>query len=220
MLSQSIGGRECVIAYASRTLTKCERRYCVTRKELLAVVHFVKHFKHYLYGKEFLIRSDHGSLRWLFKFKNPEGEIARWLETLSAFKFQIEHRPGVQHRNADALSRLPCRQCSFGTESQEQEDNATDKPEVKSATSVNVVELNTVADNVCLKIKEVQSEDHDLRQVIDWLDNKQKPAYEEISGIGYVVRSLWSQWDNLMLENGILYRRYDEGTDKSPRLQM
>ena len=127
VLSQNIGGRQCVIAYASRTLTKCERRYCVTRKELLAVVHFVKHFKHYLYGKEFLIRSDHGSLRWLFKFKNPEGQLARWLETLSAFKFQIEHRPGVQHRNADALSRVPCRQCGLGTESQNQEENVTGK---------------------------------------------------------------------------------------------
>lgn len=44
VLSQNIDGTERVVAYASRTLTKCERRYCVTRKELLAFVHFVKHF--------------------------------------------------------------------------------------------------------------------------------------------------------------------------------
>jgi hypothetical protein len=50
------------IAFASRTLTKPERHYCVTQKELLAVVFFVKHFKHYLYGKQFIVRTDHGSL--------------------------------------------------------------------------------------------------------------------------------------------------------------
>ena len=109
---------------ASRTLKKCERKYCVTRKELLSVVHFVKHFKHYLYGKEFLVRSDHGSLRWLFRFKNPEGQLARWLEILSSFKFQIQHSQGLQHRNADALSRLPCRQCGYEAEREDAVCNA------------------------------------------------------------------------------------------------
>lgn len=51
VLSQSIEGQERVTAYASRTLTKSERQYCVTRKELLALVYFVKYFRHYLYGK-------------------------------------------------------------------------------------------------------------------------------------------------------------------------
>lgn len=113
VLSQNIDGTERVVAYASRTLTKCERRYCVTRKELLAFVHFVKHFQHYVCGKEFIVRTDHSSLKWLFQFKNPEGQLARWLEILSAYKFQIQHRPGAQHNDADALSRIPCRQCGF-----------------------------------------------------------------------------------------------------------
>ena len=56
------------------------------------------------------MRTDHGTLRWLLNFKNPEGQVARWLETLSAFDMKIEHRPGTQHRNADALSRIPCKQ--------------------------------------------------------------------------------------------------------------
>ena len=46
VLSQIIDGQERVIAYASRTLTKSERRFCVTRKELLALVHFVKYEGH------------------------------------------------------------------------------------------------------------------------------------------------------------------------------
>ena len=77
ILSQNIEGKERVIAYASRTLTKCEQKYCVTRKELLALVYFVRYFKHHLYGRQFTLRTDHGSLRWLLSFKNSEGQIAR-----------------------------------------------------------------------------------------------------------------------------------------------
>ena len=73
VLSQKIDNKERVLAYASRTLSKAERKYCVTRKELLALVYFVKYFRHYLYGREFTVRTDHGSLRWLMNFKNPEG---------------------------------------------------------------------------------------------------------------------------------------------------
>lgn len=54
VLSQkNADGSECVIAYASRVLSKPERRYCVTRKELLAAVSFVIHFRPYLLGKPF-----------------------------------------------------------------------------------------------------------------------------------------------------------------------
>ena len=52
-----------MIGYFSKLLSKTERRYCVTRRELLAVVEAVKHFHHYLYGVPFEIRSDHGSLQ-------------------------------------------------------------------------------------------------------------------------------------------------------------
>ncbi|MCG8033577.1 MAG: Ty3/Gypsy family RNase HI domain-containing protein, partial [Candidatus Thiodiazotropha taylori] len=112
VLSQKIDGQERVIAYASRTLTKRERRYCVTRKELLALVHFVRYFRHYIYGKVFTARTDHGSLRWLTNFKNPEGQLARWLEILSSYSMKIEHRPGRLHRNADGLSRRRAREQS------------------------------------------------------------------------------------------------------------
>ena len=77
VLSQSqADGSESVIAHGSRTLFRPERRYCVTRKELLAVVTFVQHFCPYLLGCEFLLRTDHGSLTWLTNFKEPEGQLA------------------------------------------------------------------------------------------------------------------------------------------------
>ena len=80
VLSQVQDGQEKVIAYHSRTLSKSERNYCVTHKELLAVAMAVKTYHHYLCGRRFLIRTDHWALKWLLKFKNPEGQLARWLE--------------------------------------------------------------------------------------------------------------------------------------------
>eukprot|EP00731_Ephydatia_muelleri_P036034 Em0193g7a len=71
-------GSEGVVAYASRSLSRPERRYCVTRKELLAVGEFVHHFRQYLLGREFTLRTDHGSLVWVRNFKEPEGQLARW----------------------------------------------------------------------------------------------------------------------------------------------
>ncbi|XP_056157718.1 uncharacterized protein LOC130132152 [Lampris incognitus] len=111
VLSQMQAGEEKVIAYASAHLQSTQQRYCVTRRELLAVVRFTRQFRHYLLGRSFIIRTDHNSLIWLFRFKSPEGQLARWIEELSQYDFKIEHRPGVKHSNADALSRSPKPAC-------------------------------------------------------------------------------------------------------------
>ena len=77
VLSQTQNGELKVRAYCSRSLNKAERRYCVTRKELLAIVNVTQHFKHYLLGREFKVCSDHQPLKWLFNLKNPSGQMAR-----------------------------------------------------------------------------------------------------------------------------------------------
>ena len=104
-------GREHVVAYASRLLSKPERQYCVTRRELLAVVAFTSHFRPFLLGCNFILRTDHGSLTWLRNFKEPEGQMGRCLKQLQEYDFSIVHRQGRKHTNADSLSRLPCKQC-------------------------------------------------------------------------------------------------------------
>ena len=107
VVSQIQDGRERVIGYASRTLSSTERNYCVTDKELLAVVNSVQYYRHYLLGRQFLVRTDHQALKWLFSLKEPKQRISRWIETLSVFNFIIEYHPGVKHGNADAMSRCP-----------------------------------------------------------------------------------------------------------------
>ena len=75
---------------------------------MLAVVEFTKHFRHYLQGPKFRIRTDHAPLRSVLKAKEPEGQLARWIEFLSPFDYEIEYRAGQRHQNADAMSRRPC----------------------------------------------------------------------------------------------------------------
>lgn len=97
------------MAYGSRRLSSTEQNYCTTRRDLLAVVEFVSHFRQYLLGRPFTVRTDHSSLRWLTRLREPEGQLACWLEKLAEYDFQVLHCPGRHHQNADALSRRPCR---------------------------------------------------------------------------------------------------------------
>ena len=66
----------------SKVLTKEKRRYCVIPRELLAVVCFVKQYRHYFFGRMFLESIDHRVPRYLLNFKDPQGQIARWLKVL------------------------------------------------------------------------------------------------------------------------------------------
>ena len=83
-------GRKRVVALASQWLSKAEHRYCVTRRELLAIVVFTQHFRPYMYllGREFTLCTDHSLLTWLQSFRDPEGQLARWLEKLQQFLFR------------------------------------------------------------------------------------------------------------------------------------
>ncbi len=112
VLSQMQGGVERPVAYFSRVLSRSEKQYCTTRKELLAVIKAIEYFRPYLYGVPFTLCTDHAALKWLFNFREPEGQIARWIQQLQEFDYDIQHRPGLQHSNADALSRCPCLQMS------------------------------------------------------------------------------------------------------------
>jgi len=106
-LSQLHEEVELPIAFASKSLTPAQKKYCTTRKELLALIAFTRQFRHYLLGRRFTVRTDHSSLAWLMRFKNVEGQLARWLEELAQYDMQIVHRKGKAHANADALSRIP-----------------------------------------------------------------------------------------------------------------
>ena len=85
VLSQLQDGKEVVIAYNSRLLSRAERNYCITKKELLAVVYGLKTYKQYLLGRRFTLRTDHSALGWLRRTPEPIAQQARWLSLIEEF---------------------------------------------------------------------------------------------------------------------------------------
>ena len=110
VLNQIQNDQEVVIVYASRSLRLSQRRHCTTRREMLAAVVMCTHFQSYLRGAQFTLRTDHSFPRWLQKFRNEDGMLARWYVMLGQFLATFEYRPGAQHANADGMSRQ-CGQC-------------------------------------------------------------------------------------------------------------
>lgn len=77
VLLQVQDGAARVISCFSKTLSKAEKNYYVTRRELLATVKAFEHFHKYLFGRKFLLRTNHSTLSWLLNFRKLEGRTAR-----------------------------------------------------------------------------------------------------------------------------------------------
>ena len=106
VLMQIKEGKKVLISAASRTLTSAEKNYGIVEREALAVVWGIQYFRTYLFGKTFLVITDHQCLKYLQTFKNPNSRMVRWLMSLQDFSFEVVYRSGKQNVVADALSRL------------------------------------------------------------------------------------------------------------------
>ncbi|UYV65370.1 K02A2.6-like, partial [Cordylochernes scorpioides] len=211
VLSQVQDGEERVIEYYSKILTKPERNYCATRRELLAIVRSVEHFHRYLYGQDFLVRTDHAALTWLLQMKNPEGQVARWLEKLQQYHFQIRHRPGKRHHNADALSRRPCGSCKHCEKIDKNESEATSR-------GTTVVPSDEWTPASC---RASQQQDLNIGPILESKENGNlRPSWEIISDKSPALKALWAQWDSLRVENGLLKRVWESADGRSTKMQL
>lgn len=105
-------GSERVVCCASRTLSDTERRYSQVDKEALAIVYGVSRHHQYVYGRHFILKTDHMALSYIFGPKKgiPQtaaSRLQRYAVRLAAYDFEIKFVPTERNGNADALSRLP-----------------------------------------------------------------------------------------------------------------
>jgi hypothetical protein len=208
VLSQYQEGQERVIAYYSRTLSPPEKQYCVTRKELLAVVQAVQHFHSYLYGRHFTIRTDHAALKWLLSFKNPEGQVARWIQRLQEYDFEIQHRQGLKHNNADALSRRPClsQHCKHcdRLESKEVETTPEQTGAAKGAEVAVRVAITTPNESLDMEryadLRKAHEQDSDIEPILLWKKKSEnRPDWETVAPHTPATKLYWAQWRSLHL---------------------
>ncbi|WVZ97292.1 hypothetical protein U9M48_042841 [Paspalum notatum var. saurae] len=94
-----------VIAYASRQLRKHEVNYPTHDLELVAVVHALKIWRHYLFGNRCEIYTDHKSLKYIFTQNELNMRQRRWLELIKDYDLEIHYHPGKANVVADASSR-------------------------------------------------------------------------------------------------------------------
>ena len=87
-------------------MTPAEQNYDIHDKELLAIVMALKKWRVYLEGAKYTVTviSDHANLQYFTTTKELTRQQARWLETLSAYNFKIQHCKGTDNAWADTLS--------------------------------------------------------------------------------------------------------------------
>ena len=136
-------GSERPVAFASRSLTKTERKYAQIDKEALSIVWGVKRFHVYLYGRQFTLVTDHKPLTAIFHPKKgvpamTAARLQRYALFLASFDYDTEYKSTTKHCNADGLSRLPLQQT-------EKEETEMDLSEVFHATQFELLPVTSEA---------------------------------------------------------------------------
>ena len=93
------------VAFESRKLNDVEKRYTVQEKEMTAVVHCLRTWRHYLLGSKFVVKTDNVATSYFLSQKKLSPKQARWQDFLAEFDMVWEYKPGRTNQVADALSR-------------------------------------------------------------------------------------------------------------------
>ena len=238
VLNQLQDDLEVVIAYASHSLRLSQRRYFTTRREMLAAVVMCTHFRSYLRGTQFTHRTDHSSLRWLQKFRNEDGILARGYLLLGQFSVIFEYRPGAQHANADGMSRQ-CGQCQrpdcpvYGTDSLVPDVDPTlvlvEQPftssEMGESIDAEIWVATTLLEGLTadlllvgadLDIIVASRQDTMLATVREWVQSGTVPLWADCAGLSPELRCWRLQVGNLSIDtDGRLWRRRAPPSDGS-----
>jgi hypothetical protein len=148
-------GHERPIAFASRSLSKCERNYHATERECLGIVWALKKFEHYLEGQEFILATDSRALVWLDKMRDINSKFMRWSLKIQDFQPCIVHCPGKLNVVVDALS------CNTQGESEEEEVKEVMYPPI-NIPNLNFLSVLTSSIDI-ERIKSEQGKDTDVQ---------------------------------------------------------
>ena len=190
VISQKHGCHYKPIAFYSKHLSKTERAYSTSERELLGIVLSVEHFKQYIYGRHVEIWTDHEPLKFLSTADVPSPRLARLQKRLNIYNYSIQYRPGKANGNADALSRLV-----------EEDENEIDDHETDATILINAMFLRD--DDP----KNDQLSDPNLNWFIELKrENINRPFIKDFENSE--CKSLYKQWHRFKLFNNKLFREF------------
>ena len=170
----------------------------------------MQHFRHYLLGAQVILRTDHHSLKWLRTFKRPEGILARWIETLVEFNFVVQHRPGRLHSNADAVSRMACKQCWGKVAPTVWIDECERADEIFESLSLHTLRL--LPELSAQDLTQLQSEDPEMGLAYTVMPQELEPTPDEFRALPLESRHLLSMRPEVFLQDGLLLRTREGST--------
>ena len=166
--------REVAIGFAAKKLAKSQLNYSSTKGEICAILYFMRYFAYFLSNQKFLIRTDNVGARALKSSDDPPGMISRWRQRLQSFDYDIIHRAGSRHGNADALSRCPHIRENEPDDEVDVFDEDTDRQHMHA---IGGPDKTTLPKEVWSSdyIKALQEEDSDIAKVRHWVSTGQRP---------------------------------------------
>ena len=185
VLQQSIDNKLLPVAYASRILSRAERRYSAYEREALACVWGCERFCHFLEGTEFELKTDNQALAWLWESRKQLGKLARWVERLSRFRFVLKHVSGSDNVVADSLSRM-----FDPAEFEVQEEESVDLAEDVIPTAIGAVNLLQNMPEAFVNLQKWQELDPEVVDLKEKIQNQQITYLAIKKGIvGKMLRS-------------------------------
>ena len=199
VLSQVQEGKERLIAVFGRKCTKGESNYPPWKGELSAMVYGIRKAEHILRYRPFIANTDASALVHLKRLKSLTGILARWLQELQTYDFEVKHKKGVDNGNADGVSR----------------SNHLPEEEPEDWDEGIVADINEEADIRDLDrdmIIAAQREDPELVRVRRWL-TEGIPSHEEMKDFSENLKA-YAQQEIKEEADGMLVRHVT--SNKSP----
>ena len=196
VLTETINGNEKVVAYASKVLSKTERRWPTYDKELWAIVWAIRHFRQYLVGAPFEVLTDHKPLlnapQSIAVDKDATGRRGRWAVELSTHDFTVIYRRGSENGNADAMSRRA--------------DERTREDEMPIEMHAAVMDVNEplTSGSTFQNMKLEQELDPILGKMKEWVSEGKLPPKKRLKKYHRDLRRLARLFDQMTIEDDVL----------------
>ncbi|GBG80067.1 hypothetical protein CBR_g30433 [Chara braunii] len=107
VLAQQEGPKLRPVEYMSKKMPSQKLAKSTYEKELYAVYKALTHWRHYLLGRFFILRTDHQTLRWMRTQSVLSDALKRWIEVIEQYDFDPQYLKGEYNKVVDALSRKP-----------------------------------------------------------------------------------------------------------------